>query len=60
MRRLSHEGKIIVFKSLAISKTNALNNIIEELIKIKKNFLWNFTAPKIKHLTTRMDYQIGD
>ena len=54
MRRLSPEGKIIVFKSLAISKfvylsllTNVRNNIVEELIKIQKNFLWNFTAPKI-------------
>ena len=66
MRRLSLEGKIIVFKSLAISKivflsllTNFPNNIVEELIKIQKNFLWNFTAPKIKHSTTCMDYQNG-
>ena len=66
MRRLSLEGKIIVFKSLAISKivylsllTNIPNNIVEELKKIQKNFLWNFTAPKIKHSTTRMDYQNG-
>ena len=68
MRRLSLEGKVIVFKSLAISKivylylsllTNVPNKIVEELIKIQKNFLWNFTAPKIKHSTTRMDYQNG-
>ena len=66
MRRVSLEGKIIVFKSLAISKivylsllTNVPNNIVEELKKIQKNFLWNFTAPKIKHSTTRMDYQNG-
>ena len=66
MRRLSLEGKVIVFKSLTISKivflsllTNFPNNIVEELIKIQKNFLWNFTAPKIKHSTTCMDYQNG-
>ena len=53
MRRLSLEGKVMVFKSLAISKivylsllTNVPNNTVEELIKIQKNFLWNFTANK--------------
>ena len=62
--KISLEGRIIVFKSLAISKivylsllTNVPNKIVEELIKIQKNFLWNFTAPKIKHSTTRMNYQ---
>ena len=45
MRRLPLEGKIIVFKSLAIYVyfsllTNFPNNI-EELVKIQKNFLWN-------------------
>ena len=66
LQKLFLEGKIIVFKSLAISKivylslsTNVPNNIVEELIKIQKNFLWNFTALKIKHSTTRMDYQNG-
>ena len=34
-------------------------SIVEELIKIQKNFLWNFTALKIKHSTTRIDYQNG-
>ena len=64
MQRLSLEGKIILFKSLAISKivslsllTNIPNEIVEELTKIQKNFLWNFTAPKIKHSTSCMDYQ---
>ena len=66
MQRLSLERKITVFKSLAISKTvylslltNVPHNNIEELIKIQKNFLWNFTVPKIKHSTTRIDYQNG-
>ena len=45
MGRLSLEGKIIVFKSLAISKivylsllTSLPNKIVEELIKIQKTF----------------------
>ena len=66
MRRLSLEGKIIVFKSLAVPKivylsllTSVPNNIVEELIKFQKNFLWNFTAPKMKHLTTLADYRNG-
>ena len=66
MRRLSLEGKFIAFKSLAISKivylfflTSVPNNIVEELIKVQKSFLWSFTALKIKHLTIRMDYQNG-
>ena len=64
--KLSVEGKILVLKSLALSKIVYLsllisvpNNIAEELIKIQKNVLWNFTAPKIKHSTTCMDYQNG-
>ena len=66
MQRLVLERKITVFKSLAISKivylyflTNVPNNIVEELIKIFKNFLWNFTALTIKHSTTCMNYQNG-
>ena len=66
MQRLVLERKITVFKSLAISKivylyflTNVPNNIVEELIKIFKNFLWNFTALTIKHSTTCMNYQYG-
>ena len=66
MRRLSLEGKIIAFKSLAISNIVYLsflasvpNNIVEELIKVQKNFLWSFTALKINHLKIRIDYQNG-
>ena len=67
MRKLSLEGKIIVFKSLAISKivylsllTSVPNNIVEKLIKLQKNLLWNFIAPRLNHSTTRMDYQNGE
>ena len=57
-----------MFKSLAILKIVYLplfaqisvpNNIVEELIKIQKNFIWNFTAPNITHSTTGMDCQNG-
>ena len=64
MSRLSLEGKIKVFKSLAISKTVYLslstgvpNNIVEKLIKIQKLFMELFQAPKIKYSTTGMDYR---
>ena len=37
--------------------TSVPNNIEEELTKIQRNVLRNFTASKIKHSTNRMDYQ---
>ena len=61
--RLSLAGKVLVFKSLTTSKfslsTSVPNNTKEELIKILKNFLWNFAASKIKHSTILMDYRNG-
>ena len=61
MLRLSLEGRIIVFKSLAISKIVYLSLLtsVPRRTKTSKNFLWNFTAPKSKHSTTRMDYRNG-
>ena len=61
IRRLSLEGRIIVFKSLAISKIVYLSLLtsVPRRNKTSKNFLWNFTAPKTKHSTTRMDYRNG-
>ena len=48
MRHLSLEGKITIFKSLALSKvvylavlTIVLKSIIEELNEIQKKFLWS-------------------
>ena len=56
MRNLSVEEKITIFKTLAISKiinhsliTNVSMEIIKELNRIKKEFLWNGNKPKIKH-----------
>ena len=57
MRKLTLEGKITIFKSLAISKivhlaiiTKVPNTVIEELKQIQKN-LWDNKKVKTKHLT---------
>ena len=66
MRQLTIEGRIVIFKTLAISKivylallTNTTNIIIDELEKIQKKFIWNNSTPKIKQETLRMDYKNG-
>ena len=65
MRSLTLEGKIIVFKTLAISKIVCLSmmikvptEIIAELEKIQKRFLWP-TKPKIKNETISSDFKDG-
>ena len=66
MRDLSLEGKVTIFKSLAISKivhlvlvTNIPLSTIELLIRIQKEFLWGKQKPKIKHETLRNNYENG-
>ena len=66
IRHLSLEGKIILFKSLAFSKivhlallTIVLKNIVEELNKIHKKFLWSNKKCKIKHGALCDDYKNG-
>ena len=66
MRSLTVEGKITIFKTLAISKTihlslatNAPTEIINELNKIQKQFIWNGNNPKIKHSTLCNKYENG-
>ena len=66
IRKLSLEGKITVFKTLAISKiiylsflTVGPNAIIDELIKIQKSFLWSHSKPKIKHVVLTQDFKYG-
>ena len=66
MRNLSVEGKVIVFKRLAISKLVYLalftvipNHITEEVAKIQKSFIWHDSSPKIKHETVRMEFKAG-
>ena len=58
------EGRITVFKSLAVSKvvqllliTKLHNNTNEFLYKIQKNFIWQVKKAKIKHTTLCNGYE---
>ena len=64
MRNLTLEGRIVVFKTLAISKivflallTRIPHQVVKELEKIQKSFLWKDSTPKIRHETTCKDYK---
>ena len=66
MVKLNLEGKITIFKSLAVSKTPYLallttipNSVIEELKQIQKMFLWGNRKPKIKHCMLCNKYKDG-
>ena len=66
MRNLTLEGKITIFKTLAISKilhlslvTNVPTQTTNELNKIQKEFIWNGSKPKIKHSTLCNKYENG-
>ena len=66
MRQFSLEGKITIFKSLAISKTIYLasltlisNSVLEELKQIQKTFLWGNKQAKIKHDTLCNNFTEG-
>ena len=67
MRHLSLEGKITIFKSLAISKivylallTIVPKNVIFELKEIQNTFLWSNKKSKIKHYNYKhYDYKNG-
>ena len=63
MGNLTSEGKIIVFKMLALSKivhlclTSVLpKQIIKEIENKQKNFLWNRSTPKIQQSTLRNSF----
>ena len=65
-RDLTLEGKVTIFKSLAISKivhlalvTNIPVSTIDLLIKIQKEFLCGKKKPKIKHEILCNDYENG-
>ena len=56
MRNITLEVKIIIFKTLALSRIVYLTviasiskQLIEEIQKIKNVFIWNKLTPKIKH-----------
>ena len=66
MRNITLEGKIAIFKTIAISKivfqsfiATVPKHIINELEKIQKAFLWKNSTPKIKHETLCNDYKAG-
>ena len=65
-RNLLLEGKITVFKSLALSQITYLAlvktippSIIDQLKKTQKNFIWKRLNPKIKNSTINNNYENG-
>ena len=66
MRNVTLEGKITIFKTLAISKIIHLasvtvlpNSTITELNKIHKDFIWIHQRPKIKEKTLINNFDKG-
>ena len=64
LRNLTIEGRIVVFKSLAISKvihlalvTEITTSAINVLTKIQMEFLWKGNYSKIKNSTLCSDYE---
>ena len=67
MRHLTLEGRITVFKSLAVSKvvrlwriTKLHDNTIDLLHKIHNIFIWQGKKAKIKHSTLCNGYEKSD
>ena len=65
-RNLTLKGKIIIFKTLALSKITFLvqvlvipNQIIDGLQQMQKDFLWKSSSPKVKYETIYKDFQYG-
>ena len=65
LRNLTIEGRIVVFKSLAISKlihlalVTEIPTTINLLTKIQMEFIWKGKNPKIKNSTLCNDYKYG-
>ena len=66
MRYLSLQGKITIFKSLAISKIVTVTSVsplpqflIEGLVKIQSEFIWDCKKAKIKHSSLIGNYLEG-
>ena len=66
IRNLTVQGKITIFKTLAISKvihlalvTNVPQVIIDQLNKNQKDFIWNRKYPKIGHSTLCNTHENG-
>ena len=65
-RGLTLAGRILIFKSLALSKvlytctlTSFTKDFIKQLEDLRKNFIWNGRKLKIKHSTLIGDYVDG-
>ena len=66
IRQLTIEGKILIFKTLAISKivhlalvTDVPFSKIAQLEKMQKQFIWKNGNPKLKHTTLCNEYEPG-
>ena len=66
MRNLTLIGKIVIFKSLAISKiistsymSTVPTTVLNNLVTIHKDFIWDGKKPKIKHSTLIANYSDG-
>ena len=66
MRNITVDWKIIIFKTLALSKIVHLilitlfsKQLIDEMQKILKDFLWNNQNPKIKHESLCNSFEEG-
>ena len=64
MRKLKLEGKIVIFKTIAILKiifqsfvTTVPKHIVNKLEKVQKAFFWKNSSPKIKHETLCNKYK---
>ena len=66
MRSLTLSGKITILKTLVMSKvvfisflSSVPKVIIEKLIDVQKDFLWDGKRPKIKHAALLSSYELG-
>ena len=66
-RNLKFKTKLPIFKTSIISKvihlalvTNVPHIIIDQLIKIQKDFIWNQNYSKIRHSTFCNSYENGE
>ena len=66
MRQLTIEGKILIFKTLAISKVvhlalvrDVTASTVTKLQKIQKQFIWKHENPKLKHTTLCNEHEQG-
>ena len=64
MRNLTLEGKIAIFRTIAISKIDFQSfiitvpkHVVSDLEKIQKAFSWKNSTPKIMHKTLCNDYK---